>query len=99
MKEILKYIDNILCKYIGLYKQEVTPEIFKKKGNKMMLINTESFKRHIYCEKWEDFLSVDFKKMSGCTKEKIGISMGKSLGKNLVISFENVLIKKEAKNV
>ena len=93
--KILEMIDNLICKYIGFNEQEVTPGVLKKTGNKLVLVNTESFKRHIHHNKWDKFLSTHFAKMSESTKQKIGLSMGKALAKNLVISFENVSIKKE----
>jgi hypothetical protein len=95
--KILDMIDNFIRKYIGFDKQEIIPHTLKKAGNKFFLINTESFKRHVYHEKWDKFLSRNFKEASESTKQKIGLSMGKSIAKNLVISFENISIKKEEK--
>lgn len=93
--KILEMINTWICNYIGLNEQEITPDTLKKTGNKVELMNTESFKRHIHHEKWDTFLSTNFEEMNEPTKKKIGISMGKALAKNLVISFENISIKKE----
>lgn len=93
--KILELIDTFICKCIGLNEQEMIPDTLKKTGNRVVLINTESFKRHIYPEKWAKFLSKDFGEMNQCIKQKVGMSMGKALAKNLIISFENISIKKE----
>jgi hypothetical protein len=95
MKQLLEIIDYYICQYIGLDKKEVIPDVLKKTGNRFILVNTEPFKRHIYSEKWEDFLLMKFEEMSESTKQKIGISMGKSLAKNLVISFDKTKIMKK----
>lgn len=95
MKKILEMIDNLICKCVGFDEQETTPDSLKKAGNKLILMNTESFKRHVHHEKLDKFLSTHISKMSESTKQKVGISMGKALAKNLIISFENVSIKKE----
>src|SRR3990167_3525401 len=93
--KILEMINTLICKYIGFNEQEIIPDTLKKTGSKVVLMNTESFKRHIHHEKWDEFLSRNFEEINESTKIKVGISIGKVLAKNLVVSFENVSIKKD----
>lgn len=93
--KVLEIIDNLIRKYFGFDKQEIVPHALIKTGNKIILINSESFKRHIYYQKWDRFLSSDCKEISDAAKQKIGQAMGESLAKNLVISFENILIRED----
>lgn len=82
-----------MCKYIGINKQEVKPEIIKKIGNKLLVINTESYKRHTYTQKLDQFLSRNIEKLDDHAKKKLGVSLGKILAKNIIVSFEKTTIK------
>lgn len=92
MKKILETIDNYLCKYIGLEKEEEQLDSLLKRGNHIFLCITESFKRYVRQDRLDNFLSSDLEEINQVTREKLGISMGKVLAKNLVVSFESISI-------
>ena len=95
MKRILRKIDKIFCAYLGLDANEVLPSYVTIKENRLIVSNTESFKRHFYTQNWNEFNSINFKQLSQKNKEKLGIAIGKAIAKNLVISFEEITIKME----
>lgn len=95
MKKILELIDRYLCRFFGFEKQEVKPDVLKKIGNKILIVNTESHKRHTYSQNLDQFLSKNIEKLDDSVKEKLGISFGKALAKNLIISFEKIAIKED----
>lgn len=92
MKNILVRIDRFLCVYLGLDKVELTPHFVAKKGGELIVLNTESFKRHIQ-ETPISELDVDM--MNNENKNKLGKAVGKVIAKNLVVTFDEVAIKRE----
>lgn len=96
MKYLLDKVDAILCKYIGISNDEVTPNYLMKFGHQLSISNTEPFKRHLYVQNIKDFFTNDFKKLDYSSKQKLGVAIGKALAKNLVVSFENVHIKESS---
>ncbi|HSW75746.1 MAG TPA: hypothetical protein VLG50_01770 [Candidatus Saccharimonadales bacterium] len=95
MGKYLEIINNLLCKYLGLSTQKVTPVFLKSRGDKMIVISTESFKRHSYTKNVLEFISNKIEDMDKCNKAKLGSALGKSVAKNLKISFENLSIKED----
>lgn len=95
MGKYLEIINDFLCKYLGLSAQEVTPVLLKSRGDKMIVISTESFKRHSYTKNVFEFISNKTEDLDKCNKAKFGSALGKSMAKNLTISFENASIKEE----
>ena len=93
MKYLLDKIDAILCKYIGISDNEITPNYIKKFGSQLLISNTESFKRHLYVYPIKDFFTNDFKMLNYSNQQKVGLAIGKALAKNLVVSFDNIHIK------
>lgn len=90
---IFKIVDLLICKYLGLEKHDAeTPRSVKLYKNKLFLCKNHMFQRHRYHE------ALDFREcLSGYSNElnkKIGIAAGNAIGKNLIISFEKVEIKK-----
>lgn len=92
MKNILLKIDKVLCGYLGLDKSETTSHYIEKKGPKLVILNTESYKRH--AQKMP-LAKINLSTMNKENKEKLGAAVGKAIAKNLVISFEEVTIKRE----
>lgn len=97
MKKILESIDRRIRKYIGL-KQDITaPDVIKKIGKKLVLIKTESYKRHCHTQKIDHFLDEHVRKLNEPAKQKLGVSLGKAIANNLLVTFEQVTIKKDEK--
>lgn len=92
MKTILAKVDKILCNYLGLDKAEITPHIVQLKGKQLMIVNTDSFKRHV--EK-TCISESNLKMMNIENKEKLGLAVGKAIASNLIVSFEEVVIKRD----
>jgi hypothetical protein len=97
MKTVIDFIDRCLCKYIGIKKQEILPQSVRKTKNRVTLLKTESHKRHSHEQSWEEFSENDLENLSDTAKQKLGVSLGKAIAKNLVISFDQTSIEKEDK--
>lgn len=95
MNAILKKMDDLFCAYLGLESEVVSPNTVEMKDGQLIVSNTESYKRHIYRQSWDEFSSVNLKQISQSNKEKLGVAVGKAIAKNLVVSFEEVQIKRE----
>ena len=92
-ERIFKNIDNIICIYLGLEKNDVeNPKSIKFYKNKLILYKNHMFQRHRYQEVL-DFMECQTNYSSDLNK-KIGIAAGKAIAKNLIISFEKVEIRK-----
>jgi len=85
-------IDRFLCGYFGFKKFEIIPHFIKKKHDKLIVLNTESFKRHLQETPAE---KISLLGISREDKEKLEMAMGKAIASNLSISFDEVVIKKE----
>lgn len=87
MKKYIKKIDQLICKYLGIDRQEVIPDhlIVKKSG--IHVISSEPYKRHSHYESWEKFCTTNIRYISQHNKNKLGIALGKAIAKNLVVSF------------
>lgn len=85
---LVNKIDWLLRFYFGLEKEEIKPQSIEIINNDIVIYNTNSFKRHLLMQGWENFSESDLKRTSPENKEKLGIAAGKSIAKNLVISFE-----------
>lgn len=95
MKSLIKKIDIILCAYLGLDNEEVSPNTIKIVRGNLFISNTKSFKRHSYSQLWDEFVVNDFEQVHQPNKEKLGIAIGKAIAKNLVVSFDQMQIQKE----
>jgi len=95
MKNYFKIIDNFICNYLGVTKQELTPSLLKIDGKKISIISVESFKRHSYTKKIDDFILNKIEHLNEINKTKLGSAVGKAIAKNLRISFDNIEIKKD----
>lgn len=92
MKNILAKVDKLLCRYLGLNKTEITPHLVQKKGKQLVIINTDSFKRHAQTT---PISKMNLEMMNKENKAKLGIAVGKAIASNLVVSFEEIVIKRE----
>jgi len=95
MNNIFVKIDKLLCCYLGLDNSEIIPHFLVRKGNEFIVTNTESYKRHIQ-ETSLTKMNIDMVNQEN--KEKLGIALGKILATNLVVSFEEIVIKRENNN-
>lgn len=95
MKKIVDLVDKAIRKYLGINDTEVSPNNVKISKGNIIISSTESFKRHVYIQNWEEFNELNFKNTSSNNKEKLGIAIGKVIAKNLVISFDEMPILKE----
>jgi hypothetical protein len=92
MNEILIKMDKLLCNYFGLTKPETIPQFVKNYGKKLVILNTESYKRSIQ----ETSISkINFDTVNKDNREKLGVAIGKAIAANLIISFDEVIIKRE----
>lgn len=92
MKNILARMDRVLCSYLGLDRNEVTPHLVQQKGNQLMVVNTEPFKRHAQTT---PVSKTTLEMMNKENREKLGRAIGKALATNLVVSFEEIVINRE----
>lgn len=93
MKNLLKKMDKIFCRYLGLESEVVSPNTVEIKSGKLIISSTESFKRHYYTQSWDEFSRYNLKQINQCNKDKLGVAIGKVIAKNLIVSFEEVQIK------
>lgn len=91
MKNILERIDKLLCYLLGFRRLEITPHFIGKRGNRLVILNTESYKRHAHETSISD---INLNALSQKNKEKLGIAVGKAIATNLVVSYEDIIIKK-----
>jgi len=94
MDSIFNKIDSFLCRYFGLDKIEFIPHSVSRKGKQIFILNSESYKRHIH---QTPFQEVNLKAINEENKKKLGMAIGKSIANNLIISFDEIIIKKEKK--
>lgn len=91
----LRLFDIFLCRLLGLEKEEVNPCFFYQKKGNLFISSCSSFKRHLTHESWDTFSLTHWNRLKRDDQLKIGVSMGKSLAKHLVISFEGISLEQE----
>lgn len=92
MQKILAKIDELFRIYFGLEKTKMIPQVLEEKRGRFMVLNTESFKRHAYKIPVD---KMNIKIVDNINKEKLGIAIGKMIANNLVVSFDDIIIKRE----
>jgi|HubBroStandDraft_4_1064222.scaffolds.fasta_scaffold942052_1 hypothetical protein len=92
MNNVLVKVDKLLCSYFGLTKSETIPQFVKNYGKKLVILNTEPYKRSV---QETPISKVNFETVNEENKEKLGVAIGKAIATNLIISFEDVIIKRE----
>jgi hypothetical protein len=91
--ELLAKIDKLLCRYLGLEEMELTPQVLEqKKDGQLMVLNTESFKRHAYMV---PIAEMSFTSINNVNRNKLGAAIGRMMANHLVISFDEIIIKRE----
>lgn len=96
LKIAIERIDQVLCNYLGLNRERVKPNSIKTKNNKFIITSTLPFKRHSFQEYWNEFNTTSFKQLHRKDRERLGLSAGQILAKDLSISFEEVFIDKNS---
>lgn len=96
-KTLLVKIDSFFCTYFGLSKKESHPDSVKLIGNQMIITYIQSYTRHVHQEKWNGYCNSNLKEDDLLEKEKIGVATGKAIAKNLLITFDDIVIEKESK--
>lgn len=86
LKRIVESIDKVSAKILGL-QNNVRPNIVKKTNNSIVIYSNESNKRYIQSESIDEFLN-SLSKVDKQDRQKLGVTLGKALGKDLVISFD-----------
>ncbi len=95
IKNILKIIDYLFCHYIGIKNQKLVPCRLKINRNTLSIESRESFKRHSYTNNLYAFCTSSLNELDDKNKRKLGTAIGKSIAKNLIISFEPLTIEKK----
>jgi hypothetical protein len=93
-KKLLNRIDKMLCRYLGIAAEKVYLNGTKISNETLMITHTLSFKRHLLKESWTEFSVFSIKDVNSEDREKLGLAMGKTIAKNLVVSFEETPIKR-----
>jgi len=92
MRNILERADKFLCIYLGLKSTKIVPQIVEKKRTQLKVWHTESFKRHVHKVLVN---KINLKMIDDNNKEKLGIAIGKMIASNVVVSFDEIVIKKD----
>lgn len=92
MNKLLAKMDKLLRSYFGLEKIEIIPRVLEEKCGKLLVLNTESFKRHVHMVPVD---KMNLKSLDNVSKEKLGIAIGKMIANNLVVSFDEIVIKRD----
>lgn len=85
-------LDKLIRKYLGLNQLELIPQLVLKRGKKLFILNSASCKRHI--EKIP-VSEAGIQLMNNINRKKLGVAIGKAIASNLVVSFDQVLIKRD----
>ncbi len=88
LKGFLKKIDKFCLKWLGL-RYAIRPDQVKMINNEIIILSTEENQRFAHTESLQQFIS-EFPYITQVDKEKLGVAVGKTLAKNLVVSFESV---------
>jgi hypothetical protein len=92
MDKFLIIIDKLLCGYFGFNNTETTPHFVKRKGKKLVILTTESFKRHTQEMPISMIIANTINKQN---RDKLGMAVGKAIAENLTISFDVIKIKRD----
>lgn len=92
VNKFFKKIDKILLSYLGIENELTHPIYVKSISNKIYISNHTSFKRHKIKESWEDF---SLKNIEAIESKQLGIAIGKSIAKNLIIKFDSTDFNRE----
>ena len=93
---ILNKIDLVICSYLGLSGHEVDrPRTISIVNNNLFITKNLPFQRHKSYETLKCFSEGGIQGMDKKMREKIGIAAGKSIAKDLTISFDKIEIKND----
>ncbi|GAB4392409.1 MAG: hypothetical protein Tsb005_06280 [Gammaproteobacteria bacterium] len=91
---ILKKIDNAICHYLGITHEHIKPVEVSIVNGVIIISNTYPYQRHLVTESWENFSNYGIHKTNEQEKIKLGLATGKIIANELIISFEDITIKK-----
>lgn len=94
LKGLLKKIDQWLCNYLNIEKEYVQPNTTQIDQQKLVITHTLPFKRHGLKLPWNQFKSASFDHLSTVNQKKLGMAIGKSIAKGLVVSFDSLSVEK-----
>jgi len=95
LKYLINKFDKLLCAYLGLEREDVKPLTIKLKQGEMSVYSSLPYKRQTLKNRWEDFATHEIPHLNTTTLEQLGLALGATLAKDLVISFEESTIKKK----
>lgn len=87
---LIKKLDNSICQYLGIPKEKMRLHSFSVKNNSLIVTCAIPFKRHVFKESWNNLYFKELTKSQSKINDKIGLAVGKTIAKGLVISFEEV---------
>ena len=96
---LLKKIDRVLSNYLGIEKEIIKPISVQLISNKIYITNNLSFRRHKIKESWENFYHSSLKEIEPIESKKLGIALGKTIAKNLVIKFDSTEFCREKNEI
>lgn len=92
---MVKKIEAILCRYLSLEDDEITPTSVGIISNKIVISSHHSYKRHLMKESWDEFSSYSMNHVASQKNGKLGLAVGKVLAKNLIVKFEDTEFQRE----
>ena len=93
-QKILVKIDGVISRYLGLQKEETCPASVQIINHKLHVITTSSHKRYVSKQSWFNFNRSSLNQVTFENREKLGLAIGQAIGKKLIVSFDEVTIKK-----
>ena len=92
IKRLAKKLDNLFCYYLGIHKEKLRLQSLRMKDNSMMVTYAIPFKRYLFKEPWNKLNIKDLIRSHSKINNKVGLAVGKSIAKGLVVSFEEAKI-------
>jgi hypothetical protein len=92
-KKIIRNIDQKICSYLGLEKEQVSAKTVQMNSNELVIVHTTSFKRHAVKLPWNDYTCLSGQEKTDLHLEKIGAAAGKAIAKQLVVTFKEAKLK------
>ena len=92
MRTVLRMIaavDAFICRYVGMESQCATPSRVQWSDDQLMVLHAESYKRHLLPMTWQRFSRDELVDLSSEDKSRLGVAVGQSITKGLVVSFNS----------
>ena len=88
MQQWLTRLDAWICRYAGLEASVASPSQVRWVDDGLVVMQTESCKRHLVPSAWQQFAAADLTGLSVESKSQLGQAVGQSIAKGLVVSFD-----------